>query len=133
MPYEFSWYIEGRVIFTRAYGVITLEDLRQGNARWTEILDNADAELIHSLVEMTDVEKYPTSVFQMGDTQSYLKHPKLGWVVAYGLKGTVVNFIISVLTQVSRAQIRVLESHDDAIAYLRKVDKTLPDLNRNDE
>src|SRR5690606_3910863 len=107
---------------------IKVEDLQRANDHWTEMLNESEVGPVHSLIEMTEVEKYPTSVFQMGNSQTYLKHPKLGWVIGYGIKSSVANFIITTLTQVLQARIRVLESRVEAITYLRKVDPTLTDL-----
>jgi hypothetical protein len=130
MPYEVSWYIEGRVMLTRITGNVTMEELHEVDKQLNALLNSCSSDVVHSLGDMTGVESHPTSAFELQSSQTYYKHSRLGWVVIYGYESKIVNYVSAILTQVFRVRFRVLKSRAEALAFLQEKDKTLPDLNR---
>jgi hypothetical protein len=130
MAYEVSWYIEGRVIFSRFSGDVTIDDLDQVNKLVIEFLDSSASNAVHHLSDATGIDSHPNNAFALQNSQSYLKHSRLGWVVVYGVKNKTLNFLSALVTQVLKVRVRMLASHDEAVTFLQQVDKTLPELKR---
>jgi hypothetical protein len=128
MPYEVSWYIKGRVMQTRIYGNVTMDELYAIDKELTALLESSST-VVHSLGDMTGLETHPNSVLELQNSQTYLKHPRMGWLVIYGYESKILNLISTLMKQVFRVRLCVLKSQTEAVAFLREKDTTLPDLN----
>ena len=52
MPYEISWLVDKRVIYTRMYGYVTGEDLRNNNADMQAFVQDSEL-LLHTITDAT--------------------------------------------------------------------------------
>jgi hypothetical protein len=130
MPYEINWYAPERVIYERLYGEVTLEDARGLNSESYDFFHEGTP-LIHVVVDLTGVQKFPASLTSIG--QMIKNKPQqgvVGWVLIYGAENPLLRFIASMVAQVSgdKIRLRMMNSLEEAVNFLRQQDETLADL-----
>src|SRR5689334_16581788 len=83
MPYEDSWYVEKRVAIQRLYGVITVEESEMARDGVIRLLEEGTP-LVHILVDVSDVEKFPTNITAIRRMIPNVDSPNMGWLLIYG-------------------------------------------------
>ena len=76
--FEESWWIEGRVCYTRFIGVSNMEEILAIDARLVALLDNTEKP-IHFVIDVRDLTQVPT--LDQGLKLHHLRHAKAGWVM----------------------------------------------------
>ena len=127
MPYEISWLVDKRVLYTRMYGYVTGEDLRNNNADMEAFVQDSEL-LLHTVTDATE-----TTGTDMGlrDLQStpFTSVENLGWGI-YISPSKMNRFFASVITQLSKKRGRQFETLDEALKFLNEMDDTLPPLSK---
>ena len=124
MPIEYSWLVKGRVVAMKSSGQLTAEDLKGEESIMTNYLEHATAPLLHIVADQTGLEKFPD--LKLMSSSKWPKDPRVGWFVMYGLNNKVLSFVASVGAQLFRMRIRMVNTRQDALEFLRRVDSTLP-------
>jgi hypothetical protein len=127
VPYSLSWYHDRRIQQVKLYGHFTLEEIRSLNAEASAMTANG-IPLIHVIVDVADVEKYPTSLAAIKEMMTAQRQPdKLGWILIFGTKNPMMRFLVNVITQFSAdtMRFRLMNSMDEIIECLYEVDGTL--------
>jgi hypothetical protein len=123
MPFEMFWYVEKRVLFVRIYGALAVEEIGVLSKEALERLDNA-TERFHILLDLTQIEKYPTNLGQVRKMMVRDKNPLLGWWVLIGTN-SFIRFLMSALSQVANIHFRAVASLDEATKALGEIDESL--------
>ena len=79
---------------------------------------------VHIVVDLTRMETIPTNLKQNMSMGDYLRHPNLGWTVLVG-GNVLVNFMLSILSQVFQMKYTKRETVEEALAFLAEHDPTL--------
>ena len=124
MPFEVSWYIENRVIYTRGYGVITLDDLADASQLITQEYLSQGTPLIHEIVDLRDMEHIPSNLHKISNVLTYIKHPDYGWTIFVNTN-RVMNFIGPMLAKIARIRFRMFDDLDEGLAFLAEQDSSL--------
>lgn len=126
MPYQVSWCIPQRVIFTRMYGVITLEEVTQSNNAYMELFQSCD-ERVHSLVDLSKIEKFPLNIPQIMKAMKIDHEREPGWVIIVQKPNPILGHIATMIAQIAIKQIRLRVMNDlqGAIQFLLEQDATL--------
>lgn len=122
MPTDTQWYVEGRVIYTRVTGDITMEDVIAMNARTVELLKQGTP-LIHHIVNVEQMTSFPLKLAELTKAVQFV--PEMGWLLIVGTIHPIIRFFGSIITQVSKARFRTFEKEPDALHFLWDVDVTL--------
>ena len=130
MPYEISWSEDKRLLFTRAHGNVTVQETVQMSQIATERLAEGNPP-IHFVVDITDIQKFPTNILQLKNTVSYLRHPNMGWLVVVG-SNALLNTLGAIISQLLGANFRTFRTRKGALDFLAQMDPTLNNL-RGDE
>lgn len=126
MPYDFDWYIEGRVVSGNLWGVQTLDELVESNEKINGLLDDSTGVLTHLLINDEQLDEIPTNLLAVRKTLTYANHPKLGWVVMIGTKKRgVKDYLIELLAKIARARYCRFPTFEDAVEHLKKVDQSI--------
>lgn len=128
MPYNVSWLYSNRVILAQAYGEVTIEELIGAVQALGVMLETAQAP-VYLVSDSKRIGSYPKQIGQVSSAVTGLKaHAhKLGEIFMVDAN-PIVRFIANVVTQVAvSTRSRSVNSVEEAIAYLRKVDKTFND------
>ena len=125
MPTEVSWYLHGRVIYKRFYGVLTIDELQQTNVDTTELVVSGEP-LVHIIVNSQDVTKHPYSLKDVNSTipRSKAFHDSLGWTVMVSTH-YIHRFMGQMAAQMTRTRFQTAASFDEALQFLNSVDDTL--------
>jgi len=129
MPYEISWLVEKRVLYTRMYGYVTGEDLRNNNADMaTYVLESE--QLLHTVTDATETTGTDMGLRDLQNTQ-FTSVENLGWGI-YISPSKMNRFFASVITQLSKKRGRQFATLDEALKFLNEMDDTLPPLSLSD-
>ena len=123
MPYQVNWYQDKRIIFNKLYGAFDFESATEASRRVSQLLAEGNAP-IHLIVDMTELQSFPTNVTKLNDMTTYLKNPSLGWVVVIG-GNTLSKFVVNVISQVIKFRVAQRFSMNEAIQFLQSNDVTL--------
>lgn len=130
MPFDISWYREGRIIYIKYYDDVTLEDKRISAEQECELLDAGVSSLVHVLLDITEQTSSSTHIKAIQDAlDKALKHPKKGWTLAFGKEEfRMENFVNSVVTQSSSARYRTFVTLQETLEFLVYVDSSLREV-----
>ena len=128
MPYEVSEYMEGRVIYMRGEGIITVQDLQMAAEEIATYLQQVSPQVVHLFHNGLTIVELPIDVVAASKAaQVALQQPNLGWVIHVSDKG-FVNFIASVVAQAAKVRFSAFEDEDDAWQFLRSRDESLEEF-----
>jgi hypothetical protein len=129
MPYQVSWYVDQRVIYCRAFGTATIEDIHHLN-RETQLHVRAGQPLVHVICDLKGLDKYPTNIAGMRQSLEQMDHERMGWVIVCGAGNALLRFIASLITQfiIPNVRLRMFDTVQQAVAFLREHDSTLESL-----
>lgn len=123
MPYTLDWLQEGKVIISRAYGTLTLAELRASMPKHVAMLDSGSAP-VHIITDITNLKLSPANPIEVRDTVSYLNHASMGWHAFYG-SVSLASSLINVYSQVMRVRVKVFNTYEQAVKFLEEHDATV--------
>lgn len=127
MAFQVSWFLDRRIIALQLSGAFTNEEISPAEQTIEEHVQAGIAP-VHMLVDISTLEQFPTSLNQLRKSTPYLRHPNFGWLIVIGSNHALVGFLVSTLTQLAHVNLRMVSDWNEALATLKKVDMTLPDL-----
>jgi hypothetical protein len=102
--------------------VLFLDTVQIANERVVNMMNESPASTIHILVDISQVKKVEFQLgelFQLDVLKEANASPKLGWILYYDRNNAFYNFIVSALAQSSGSKVRMLESQQEALDFLR--------------
>lgn len=125
MAYEISWLIDERLILITFTGVLTREDLYAVSEAAFTMAESGTAP-VHSITDgthLTSVEIGIDDLRKIMENRSY----KSGWSVTV-TPGRMERFLASIANQLFRMKSRHFATFEEAIAFLKDIDPTLPEI-----
>lgn len=119
MAYTPQWYIEGRVIQTQKNDRLTPELHTAQDTLINHLLNKSEMVQSHLMIDCSDAG------FPILHKQDWLKNPRLGWVVIYGVEKPLLRWGIAVILQLQGVRYRIVDTLADAVEHLQAVDITL--------
>jgi hypothetical protein len=124
MPYRIQWYVEGRVILEEAFGDVTIEELVRFNAEVTTLIAEKGVAPVHVIVDLSKVEKYPSSLREVLSTMRQKAPEKVGWMLIV-TESPVMRFVASMVFQIARLKLRTFSTLAQAKVFLAEMDETV--------
>jgi len=125
MPIEHTWLIEGKVISIITMGDVTLDDLKLSAKLTSGILDTSDT-TVHLIVNLAQTYEFASDISEINVFMTPInRHPRMGWSIVYRAQNKLVRFIITLASQITRSRVRVVNTRNDAINALMKLDPAL--------
>ena len=122
MPYHVSWYLQERIICLELEGILSLEDIIEGNTILRHYIKTSNA-TVHILVDVQQLKIFPTNIQKIYDDYQK-RHNNTGCTVLIG--GTpVMQFTANVLVKLFGVKIKFAATLDEAIAILCRQDTSL--------
>ncbi len=121
-----DWYLDKRIIYSVLEGDLSIDDVIQINDEILELLKHGN-ERVYLVTDTTKVGRFPVNLTQLSKAIEYLKEPNLKAVVTIGTNNLLTRFVASTMTQVWHIELKMVNSMDEALAYLFKLDPTLQD------
>jgi hypothetical protein len=119
MPYTTQWFIEGRIIQSKINETLTPELQDSYAALIGNLLDESEMAQSHLMLD------YANADFPIFHKRSWLKNPRLGWVVIYGVNNPLLRWGLAAVLQLEGMRYRIVDTLSDAVEHLREVDVTL--------
>jgi len=126
MPYQLSWYRENRVIVGKFQGVVTPDDLQGINESAVKLVREGTPP-VHDIIDALALEKVPFDLKLLNKSLQLFKEPNLGWVIVIA-RNPLFGFLGTTLSHLGGKRFRMVETWDEALATLARVDTTLSDL-----
>ncbi|PJF21133.1 MAG: hypothetical protein CUN56_12645 [Phototrophicales bacterium] len=125
MPYDLSWYIEKRVMMIYLTGHITTEELYEMTDETRVLLEQGEGK-VHALVDYSQAESIPRSLSTLVNEIKREKDPKQGITILIMPKtNKMMQFVANIMMQVIGLEFRQVQTMDEALNTLRRVDPTL--------
>ena len=109
MPYQTGWYVDKRVILTQYTGIIQIEDI-QGQIEETRALIEQGTPLIHSIIDLSQIEKWPAlnvvNEFRSMDIEHVRE--RIGWSVIVA-NNVVLKFGSALFAPIFNLRQRILD------------------------
>lgn len=118
MPYELYWMVERRVIGTRMYGEVTIEDMTQSGDETLDYLEQGQAPMF-LFVDMREVTKFPRNFAQMSKQLSVydFTNPKFAWLIT--LSGDrLLNLFGTIMSKVTSVPMKIFTNEADALQFI---------------
>lgn len=129
MAYKTSWYLAGRVVYIQVHGDFSLEELEALSQEFVTRYAPEGQPPVHTVMDMREVGAYATRLDKVkAASDAAMTHPDMGWMIVVAKPNPVLKFVTSVTSQVSGKKFRMVNTPEDAIDSLRKLDVTLQDL-----
>jgi len=117
MPVENSWLIKDRVMLTRLYGHISVEDMVRNAREGTAMIESGVAP-VYSLVDASGIDQFPLRLNEMKSISEQGSSDKLGWIVIYGIPNRFISFLATTFVQVIGKRYKVVATFDEALAFV---------------
>ena len=124
MPFQYQWLIEGRVVYARAWGERTVEEIEESSAAVLKYLEEGKP-LVHVIRDETGVTSAPANLGKLKTMVEVARHPAMGWIINIGESGKVTDYVSGLVIRVARARFRKMPSVQEAMDFLLMVDSTL--------
>lgn len=112
------WLIEQRVLLVRIGCHVTLAEL---DHQIGLTLNRGASSAVHVVIQ--DRELLP--VFHDFDEIALFDHPRIGWIVVYGVQNRLLRYIWSVASQQRGLRVCHVDSQAQALQFLSETDPTL--------
>jgi len=127
MSIETSWLVENEVMVVKMSGTLTLDDMRKGTVTSLDALEHATSK-VHQIIDLSEVKSLPNNIAEFGKlAQPANEHPMMGWVIVHGIQNKLIKFIATMTGHVSKTKLKVVDSRQEAIDVLKRLDITLSD------
>lgn len=124
--HEEKWWVENYVRYTKLTGNASAEEVFDIDNRLVACLD-ASPHPIHFVIDVEHLKS--TLSMDQSLKVRHLRHPKTGWIVLIGSRqNAMVRFMISVTFKIFGARYKDCPTIQEAAAFLKEVESTLPDF-----
>ena len=125
MKIQYNWLIENRVFFADMTGKYDVAESAEAMKFLLEQLKSEKIERLHLVYNMKGLQPAGRVGELVGVTRELLKHPKLGWIVTYGLDNQVTEFVFKLVIKITNSRVEFVENHAEAMAYLKQIDSAI--------
>ena len=126
MPFDRQFFPEQHLLYERAFGTLTLDEIAELHQGEIKAIEQANFP-IHVLVDLRLLEHFPASLIEIKNKVSVIENQNLRWMILVINTNRVLKFLASVVMQIifRHARYRVVNSMDEAVAFLEDMDSTL--------
>jgi hypothetical protein len=126
MPTKTTELIPGRVSFTLAQGLLSLEERDNTSNTMLNLMNNApDVPLYHHIIYLSSAQ-VPLNFSELFTSASreILSHPRIGWLFLIS-SNKALMFVSDVVFQITKVRNRHFQTLEEAIEFLKEVDSTI--------
>jgi len=126
MAYTLDWFVPNRIAVAKVGETLTLEDGYTQNSYMLPLLASAD-QPIHLVLDLTLTRHFPMRLNEnvLAGTE-YMRHPMMGWLIVVNQgSNPFLHLLVSVVGKTTGVNLRFVNSFDEALSSLHKLDLTL--------
>ncbi len=126
MSYTLDWYVPNRIAVVRIAETLTLEDGYAQNSYMLPLLNEADQPM-HLIIDLTVTRHFPMRLNEnVWAGTEYMRHPMMGWLMIINQgSNPLLHMLMSVVGKTTGVKVRFVNSFDEALTSLNKLDLTL--------
>jgi hypothetical protein len=126
MAHITTWIHDKRIIYVQLMGEFAMGDVDTfGQELITQYLD-VGQKPVHLVVDIREMSGFPTHLARLAQAAAPMdKHPNMGWQIVIGKPNALFGFLANVLTKISNVNYRNVDTLEEAVAMLQKVDLSL--------
>jgi hypothetical protein len=127
MPFEFIWLIPNKILLSRWYGAVTVDDARVLTDELAVVFDEADT-LIHTVIDTRDLTDFDPEFLKAYFASPAAAHPYRGRIAIVQAPTQWLSLVDHANQMTGRMLARVFETRDEARDYLLANDSPPPPL-----
>src|SRR5687767_7149268 len=105
MKIQYVWIVENQILFAELTGKIELSELAEAMKYLLDLLNSGKIERLHLVYNMQGLQPAGRVGEVVSITRDLLKHPKLGWIVNYGLDNQVTEFVYKLVIKITKSRV----------------------------
>jgi hypothetical protein len=122
-----QWLVDKHVVINKIY-VWDVESLASHILEVNDMVNNSPLPLVHTLWDFQDLEQYPKNLNEIRKAVSPLfTNERLGWVITV-MQNPMIGFLSQAATSMYGLRYRTFKRMDEATAFIKEVDATIPSL-----
>jgi len=125
MPFSVSWYIKDEIIYTRYWGTVTAEDLRNCLLQTQEFMEHSPRSIIHVISDVGDIVEPVSFKDSMKIVREVGPHPRAGWTLNIREKSALIKMGASLGSSIFKMRFRAFSTLDQAIDHLKFFDSAI--------
>src|SRR6185369_7293305 len=102
MPIVFSWFLEGQIVYIHLSGTPDLEIMLGVDQELVNYLDRSTSPTVHCIINNCWTERLPSASKIMVTDFKSPRHPRLGWMMVYGMHNSTARQSATVTSQAMR-------------------------------
>jgi len=125
--YSAEWLVNNHLIYAIIYdidndGIVSLID------EMNQMVSSSNLPLVHVILDLNQISKYPTNINEiLPRLRTLFTNPRLGWYF-HLTDNPMVGFLAQVASSAYRLRSRSYKTKDQALAFLKEQDSSLPDI-----
>ena len=123
MPFAINWVVEKRVVSLKVWGKISVSENKDMNAKLAETIHSGEAP-VHLIVTLGDSLSVPLDISMLAKG-SPVTDKMVGRSILVGASG-MIRFLGQMVANVTHADVRLVDTLDEAYQALRETDTSLP-------
>lgn len=128
MSSHIEWVDNTHILLMQHWDTVTLSDLIACNKWATDLIEQATHPIVHIIVDVRDLESYPTSLSKMIRATTVFGHAKVGCVATVTTEKALSYLTRMTVRLNGHARFRQFRVLDDAVSFLQARDLTLPKI-----
>jgi len=121
MTIRYGWLIANQVILTQMEGLIAPAEFRQWADELNPFYDQIPFSRLHIIIDAAGLQKTPS----IKEMLNIPVHQKRGWILIVGLSDRLLQFLASMVVQLTHTELRFVTTVEEAVEVLQRVDLTL--------
>jgi hypothetical protein len=128
MTHYQEWLIADKVVYVKFWGDVDVAEISVAFYRSNALSQESNNPPIHFLHDWSAVTSFPKKLHELYRLTKDVKGDSrlVGWVVVFGTENILMRFLGDVFFQLFKVRFKMFQNEDNAIAFLRGVDTTLP-------
>jgi hypothetical protein len=125
MPYSVDWYIQDEIIYSRYFGALTPDELRECLILTREFIESSPRESVHTINDVSDVTESVALLDSLPIIREVGSHARVGWSFTLGEKSPLVKMGAAMGASVFKIRYKAFDTLDQVIEHLKFFDQNI--------
>lgn len=124
MTCRYGWLLEDQIVWAELQGVISSTEFWQLSNHIQTLFEASSKAHVHQIIQVDKITRAPS----LGDMLSVNRHPAQGWIIIVGVNNAIVKYMASIVLRFFKADMKFVNTMEEALAALHEADPTLPPM-----